>query len=213
MNTFTISDIRSWRPCYDPSRHLPESWSGTAVDILKHGTIPPQDKLWVVLREECIDKRIRLLFAVKCARTALALIPTPDPRSVAACDVAERFANGEATQQELDAADAAADIAARAAAWAAARAADAAAWATAAAAARAADAAADAAAWAAAAAARAADAAADIAARAAAWAAARAADAAAWAAAWAADAAADVAAKAAREDQIKQLLILVGETP
>ena len=64
------------------------------------------------------DKTARL-FAAWCAREALKLIENPDPRSVAACDVAERYANGEATDAELTAAGAAA----RAAAWDAARAA------------------------------------------------------------------------------------------
>jgi hypothetical protein len=52
------------------------------------------------------------LFAVDCARRALARIPHPDPRSVAACDVAERYACGQATAEELRlAASAAADAA------------------------------------------------------------------------------------------------------
>jgi hypothetical protein len=99
------------------------------------------------------DKALRL-YAVWCARnTPLAdgrktgdLLT--DPRSLAALDVAERYAHGNATAQELDAAWAAAGAAAWDAAWAAARAAawDAA-WAAAWAAARAA---AGAAAWAAA---------------------------------------------------------------
>jgi len=70
-----------------------------------------------------VDKwndRTARLFAVWCAREALKLVDKPDPRSVAACDVAERFANGEATQEELAAAGAAAWAAARDAAWAAA---------------------------------------------------------------------------------------------
>src|SRR5574340_461793 len=76
------------------------------------------------------DKNLRL-FAVWCAREALKLINNPDSRSVAACDVAERYANGEATDAELAAAWAAAGAAAwdaagdaaGAAAWNAARAA------------------------------------------------------------------------------------------
>ena len=46
------------------------------------------------------DKEMRL-FAVWCAREALKLVDNPDPRSVNACDVAERYANGEATYEEL----------------------------------------------------------------------------------------------------------------
>jgi hypothetical protein len=69
---------------------------------------------------EAWNDRTARLFAVWCAREALKLIDNPDPRSVAACDVAERYANGEATDDELAAAWAAAWAAARDAAWAAA---------------------------------------------------------------------------------------------
>jgi hypothetical protein len=62
------------------------------------------------------DKMMRL-FAVWCAREALKLIDNPDPRSVNACDVAERYANGDATIEELAAARAAARAAAWDAAW------------------------------------------------------------------------------------------------
>jgi hypothetical protein len=120
MNTFTIADIRSLNPCYDPAKYLPEDWTGTALDILKVDTCPAQDRLWVVLRKDWIDDKTLRLFAVWCARQALALIDNPDQRSIAACDVAERYANGEATQDEFITAGAAAWAAARAAAWAAA---------------------------------------------------------------------------------------------
>jgi len=68
---------------------------------------------------ETWNDRTARLFAVWCAREAIKLIDNPDPRSVNAIDVAERYANGQATDEELDAAW----IAAWAAAWAAARAA------------------------------------------------------------------------------------------
>ena len=55
-------------------------------------------------------------FAVRCARRVQHLMP--DPRSLAALDVAERHAKGEATDKELAAAREAA-WAAREAAWAA----------------------------------------------------------------------------------------------
>ena len=44
------------------------------------------------------------LFSVWCAREALELIDDPDPRSINACDIAERYAKGEATNEELAAA-------------------------------------------------------------------------------------------------------------
>ena len=99
MKTFTLDDIRSWRPCYDPSRHLPEDWQGTVLDILKHDTIPPQDRLWVVLREELIDSKTLRLFAVRCARQVQHLMT--DTRSIAVLEVAERHARGDATDEEL----------------------------------------------------------------------------------------------------------------
>ena len=133
LKQITIDDIRSFEPCYDPARYLPEDWTGTALDILRVTDCPATDRLWVVCREELIDSRTLLLFAVWCARQALSQVDNPDPRSIAACDVAERFANGNATRDELDAAWeaawAAAWAAARDAAWDAARdAARAAAW-------------------------------------------------------------------------------------
>jgi len=191
MQTITCDAIRKHNPCYDPATKLPEDYSGTVVDFLKQEQVPAHDRIWVA-RFFVTDKTNRL-FAVWCARQALALVPNPDPRSTAACDVAERFANGEATKEELDAAAKAADAAAESARVAA-KAAAKAAWA--------ADTAAWVAAWAAAMrmagkaawAAKAADAAreAESAADAAAWA--RAAESAAWAAkaAWAAEWAAQI---------------------
>ncbi len=120
LPVFTIDDIRRLRPCYDPSRYLAEDWTGTALDVLDVTDCPAADRLWVVLREECVSSRTLRLFAVWCARQALALVDNPDQRSVAACDTAERFANGEATERERAAAWAAASTAARDAAWAAA---------------------------------------------------------------------------------------------
>jgi hypothetical protein len=119
----------------------------------------PEYLIWVATRRGVLTDRELRLFAVVSARRVQHLMT--DPRSVAALDVAERHANGLATDAELAAArDAAVDAAVDAAMDAAVAAARAAAW----------DAAWDAARAAAWAAAR--DAAGD-AARAAAWAAAR----------------------------------------
>ena len=190
----TLNAIRDHHPCADGWKKLLANLGKTAADddplslitILDSNGI--DDALWCLRAVYDHDKEIRL-FAVWCARQVQHLMT--DQRSVAALDVAERFANGDATKEELDAA--------RAEAWAAAwAAAGAAAWA-----------AARAAAWAAARAA--AGAAARAAARAAAWAAARAAS---GSAAWdaAGDAAWDAAWSAALDAQEAKFLELANET-
>ncbi len=101
LKTLTIADIRSWSPCYDPERYLPESWSGTVLDLLSLEDIPAEDRAWVVLREELVDEKILRLFAIWCGKQALKTIEKPDFRLMNACDVAEQFAMGEATEEEL----------------------------------------------------------------------------------------------------------------
>jgi len=118
----TYKDIMGFGPCYKPeelgkipkkSLTIPEF-----IEQYRDRVKNKEDIIWVVCRKEYMgDKNLRL-FAVWCAREALKLVD-PDPRSVAACDVAERYANGNATKEEM----AAAGDAAGAAAWAATRAA------------------------------------------------------------------------------------------
>lgn len=151
----TLNAIRKHEPCAGGWRKLLHHLGKTEADdepllirtILEINGF--DDALWCLRAVDGHDKDIRLL-AVAYARQVQFLMT--DPRSIAALDVAERYARGEASKEELDAArDAAWD--ARDAAWAAAWAAGAAAWAAARAAARAARAAGDAAraaAWAAA---------------------------------------------------------------
>ena len=88
-------------------------------------TIKPEWLAWIAFRRGVLTDRELRLFAVWAARQVQHLMN--DPRSVQAIDTAERFANGNATKEELSAAWAAAGDAAWAASWDAAR--DAAAWA------------------------------------------------------------------------------------
>jgi hypothetical protein len=104
MKQITLQQIRDLSPCYDPTKYLPENWTGTVIDILNVEACPAKDRLWVVLREDFIDAKTLRLFAVWCAREALKLIDNPDHRSVESCNVAERYANGDATDDELSAA-------------------------------------------------------------------------------------------------------------
>jgi hypothetical protein len=111
MKTFTIQDIRSWEPCYDPSKFLKEGWKGTAIEILNNENIPFDDRFWCVLRHELMSEKAMRLFIVWCYRQTLKFIDNPDPRSVQAVDIAERFAKNEATVKELSLAWVDADIA------------------------------------------------------------------------------------------------------
>jgi hypothetical protein len=159
--------IRSFKPCYDPSElGIEESECLPIVEAIQKYRSKVRnnfDIIWILCREEIMSEKDMRLFAVWCARKALKLVGNPYKRSIEVCNVAEKFANGEATRDELkaarvasgfafpvaddnaaDAAYAAAYAAARAAADAAARAAAARAADAARAAADAADAAADA---------------------------------------------------------------------
>jgi hypothetical protein len=101
MKTFNVSDIRKLDPCTDPTKYVKESWTGTVIDILSLNDVPPEHRLWVAFHKELISAKTLRLFAVWCARQALALVENPDPRSVEACNVSERFALGKATSEEL----------------------------------------------------------------------------------------------------------------
>ena len=123
MITTTLNRIREHQLCTDGWAKLLAYLGKTKADddplpyavILKSNGL--DDALWCCRAEPQYAKEWRL-YAVWCARQVQHL--TTDPRSIAAVDVAERFANGEATQAELDAAGDAARDAAWAAAWAAA---------------------------------------------------------------------------------------------
>ncbi len=126
----TLNNIRKHSPCTEGWTKLLKNLGKTTADdeplelttILESNGI--DDALWC-LRAVTNHEREMRLFAVECARSVQHLMT--DKRSIVAMDVAERFANGRATQQALGAAGAAARAAAwdaaGYAAWAAARAA------------------------------------------------------------------------------------------
>lgn len=107
---YTVEDIHKLKPCTNPTNYVPEGWSGTLVDILGLPNVPHGDKLWVVTK--LLDDKTTRLFAVWCARQALALQINPDIRSIEACNVSERFALGLASEEELRSAHSAAHSAA-----------------------------------------------------------------------------------------------------
>jgi hypothetical protein len=115
MKTISNQLIRKFGPCYDPSEVVQDETEALPVAewVAKYrkSVKNKADIVWLLCRKEFMNDKDLRLFAVWCAREALKLVENPDPRSVEACNVAERFANGEATNEELDAA--------REAAWAA----------------------------------------------------------------------------------------------
>ncbi len=133
LKILTLDDLRKSKPCYDPTKYLPEGWTGTLVDMLDTYDCPPGDRLYVARKCLQLSDKVLRLFAVKCARLAQTYPKnyTPDPHTLIAIDTAERFAYGNATREELsiarsDAAAAADAAYAYAYAYAAAAAADAA---------------------------------------------------------------------------------------
>ena len=116
----TLNKIRAHGPCADGwaklLRHLGKTKADdeplALVTILQSNGFA--DALWCLRACDGIDREARL-YAVWCARQVQHIMT--DRRSLAALDVAEGYANGLATKDELAAAWAAARAAARAAAW------------------------------------------------------------------------------------------------
>jgi len=122
----TLNKIRAYSPCTSGWEKLLKSKGKTKADDVEFSIIDVldsngiDDALWCMRAVDGCEKEMRL-FAVWCARQVKHLMT--DQRSLNALDVAEKFANGDASREQLqDARDAAWD-AARAAAWDAARAA------------------------------------------------------------------------------------------
>lgn len=122
MNT-TLNKIRKHEPCTSGwkkllialGKHQADDEPLALITILDLNGL--DDALWCLRAVDGHEKE-KLLYAVWCARQVQYLMD--DKRSLDALDIAERFANGEATEKELDAAWAAAWAAAlnaRGAAW------------------------------------------------------------------------------------------------
>lgn len=124
LSTLTWSDFDQHNPCYSPQEKYGD-FSGTILDILRDERIPDNDKIWAATCKGILPDYVNRKFATQCCRQIWHLLT--DERSCNAVEVAERFNEGEASQEELDAArdaawDAARDAArdaAAAAAWAA----------------------------------------------------------------------------------------------
>ena len=127
MKKITLELVKSFNPCYDPEEiGLISDMKLTPLEVIEQVVNKVKSKddiIWLLCRKEFMSDKDMRFFAVWCAREALKLVENPDQRSINACDVAEKYANGKATKEELAAARAAAKAAAMAAASAAAKAA------------------------------------------------------------------------------------------
>jgi hypothetical protein len=103
----TLNKIRSHNPCREGWQKLMKSLGKTRGDdepvsllaVLDSNGL--DDAIWCLQAVDGVDSKARL-FAVACAREVQHLLT--DPRSLNALDVAERFAKGFATTEELAAA-------------------------------------------------------------------------------------------------------------
>lgn len=97
--------IRTFFICYDPSEiGIPDKESlriKAWIEKYRNKVKKKEDVIWLICRPEFMSDRDCRLFAIWCARESLKLIKTPDQRSINACDVAERFAKGNATDEDL----------------------------------------------------------------------------------------------------------------
>lgn len=101
LKTLNWLDFDQHNPCYSPQEKYGD-FSGTILDLLKDERIPNEDKILAFTRKGVMDDKTLRLFAVRCARQVQHLMK--DQRSINALDVAEKYANGLATYEELAAA-------------------------------------------------------------------------------------------------------------
>ena len=119
MTKLNVEFFNSHNPCYPAQDALGEGWEGTILDVLENKNIPADDRLWAATREGVLsDKTLRLAAVEFVRKTPISDGKTvfdllTDERSKNALLIAERHAKGQATDEELNTARAAAMAAAR----------------------------------------------------------------------------------------------------
>jgi len=120
MKTINNELIRSFNPCYDPIVIVTDdNETLTVIDWVakyRDAITNKNDIIWLLCRNEFLSGKDLRLFALWCARETFKSQESIDQRSIDAVNCAERYANGEATDDELIAAWSAAWLAAELAA-------------------------------------------------------------------------------------------------
>ena len=128
MNNPKITWASFIDPCYNPQSKYGDC-PDTLLDLMNDERIPASDRIWAFAHCEEVSDSIKRMFAVRCVRETpigdgrFVFDLLTDPRCIKAVDVAEAYAKGDATKEDLDAARYTASAAASAAARDAARAA------------------------------------------------------------------------------------------
>lgn len=111
MLTKITADIvkNDWNACYSAEKVdalFPVARTPLEILTLKEGpweSVPPQDRLWAVCRDDVLPEQLVRLFACWCAEKVLPFferVRTNDDRPRKAIEVARRYTYGEATAEE-----------------------------------------------------------------------------------------------------------------
>jgi hypothetical protein len=99
----TRESCRKARACYSDKELaglIPERGC-TPAEVAEATGVLAEDRYWALVYASGASECILREHACWCARRALQSVNDPDPRSVAAVEVAERYVRGEATAEEL----------------------------------------------------------------------------------------------------------------
>ncbi len=102
MRIVTFEEICGWDRHGTPDKWVPNDSSGTVLDLLQDRRIDIEYRYSIACRDELTDALAKRKFAILCAKRVEHLVK--DDRLRHAILVSERYVNGQATDEELQAA-------------------------------------------------------------------------------------------------------------